>query len=112
MPVVGRASFAATALIGALLSLPAGANERAMAIRPSMPVPPDAYPIATDARLAGDASRTRLIIDLSRTIEVTAFTLADPYRVMVDLPQVTFQLPPRMGEKGRGPRARRSATVW
>ena len=97
-----RPPLAAAVLIGVLLSLPAGANERAMAVRPTMPVPADLFPIASDARLAGDASRTRLVIDLSRTIEVAAFTLADPYRVIVDLPQVTFQLPGHTGEKGRG----------
>jgi N-acetylmuramoyl-L-alanine amidase len=100
--VIARAGFAATVLVGTLLSLPAGANDRAMLVRPTVPVPPDAYPIATDARLAGDGNRTRLVIDLSRTIEVAAFTLADPYRVIVDLPQITFQLPGRVGEKGRG----------
>jgi N-acetylmuramoyl-L-alanine amidase len=98
-----RTGIAFLALVGALLvGLPAGAAERAMVVRPTMPVPPDAYPIATDARLGGDASRTRLVIDLSRTIDVAAFTLADPYRVIVDLPQVTFQLPARIGDRGRG----------
>ena len=98
-----RAGLALMALVGALLVGPAaGANERAALVRPTMPVPPDAYPIATDARLGGDANRTRLVIDLSRTIEIAAFTLADPYRVIVDLPQVTFQLPSRIGDRGRG----------
>ena len=92
-----------TALLGALLAgLPAGAQERAALVRPAMPVPADLYPVASNARLGGDAHRTRLVVDLSRTIEVTAFTLADPYRVIVDLPQVTFQLPARVGEHGRG----------
>jgi N-acetylmuramoyl-L-alanine amidase len=58
--------------------------------------------VATDARLGGDGTRTRFILDLSRTIELTAFTLADPYRVVVDLPQVAFQLPGKAGESGRG----------
>jgi N-acetylmuramoyl-L-alanine amidase len=76
--------------------------ERANLARPTMPVPPDLFPIASEARLGGDASRTRLVMDLSRTIQIAAFTLADPYRVVVDLPQVTFQLPARTGESGRG----------
>ena len=98
------AGSALTALVGALLVglTLAGAAERAAIVRPTMPVPPDAYPIATDARLGGDATRTRLVVDLSRTVDVAAFTLADPYRVIVDLPQITFQLPARVGEKGRG----------
>jgi len=91
------------ALVSALLvGLPAGASERAALVRPTLPPPPDTYPIATDARLGGDAKSTRLVIDLSRTIDVAAFTLADPYRVIVDLPQVTFQLPSRIGDRGRG----------
>ena len=58
--------------------------------------------IANDARLAGDDKQTRLIIDLSRKIDMRAFTLADPYRVVIDIPQVNFQLPPKTGEHGRG----------
>ena len=37
-----------------------------------------------------------------RKIDLHAFTLADPYRVVVDIPQVTFKLPPKAGESGRG----------
>jgi N-acetylmuramoyl-L-alanine amidase len=60
------------------------------------------FPVATDARLGGDESQTRFVMDLSRKIDLHAFTLADPYRVVIDLPQVTFQLPPKTGESGRG----------
>jgi N-acetylmuramoyl-L-alanine amidase len=59
-------------------------------------------PVATDMRVAGDESQTRFVVDLSRKIDIRAFTLADPYRVVVDIPQVTFQLPAKTGEKGRG----------
>lgn len=60
------------------------------------------HPVATDFRLGGDAKQTRFVIDLTRKVELRAFTLADPYRVVIDLPQVTFQLPARTGETGRG----------
>jgi len=60
------------------------------------------YPIATDVRLGGDLAETRLVMDLSRKIELHAFTLADPYRVVVDIPEVVFRLPPKAGESGRG----------
>lgn len=59
-------------------------------------------PVATDMRVAGDENQTRFVVDLSRKIELRAFTLADPYRVVVDIPQVTFQLPAKAGDKGRG----------
>jgi N-acetylmuramoyl-L-alanine amidase len=62
----------------------------------------DHYPVATDTRLGGDAQQTRFVMDLSRKIELRAFALADPYRVVVDLPQVTFKLPPKTGQHGRG----------
>jgi N-acetylmuramoyl-L-alanine amidase len=59
-------------------------------------------PVASEVRLAGDETKTRLIVDLDRKIEVRAFALANPYRVIVDMPQVTFALPDKTGDKGRG----------
>jgi N-acetylmuramoyl-L-alanine amidase len=61
-----------------------------------------AYPVATDVRLGGDLTETRLIMDLSRKVDLHAFTLADPYRVVVDIPEIVFRLPPKAGETGRG----------
>src|ERR1700733_40512 len=70
---------------------------------PPAPAPaPDSFPVATDVRLGGDEAQTRLVMDLSRKIDLRAFTLADPYRVVLDIPQVTFQLPAKAGESGRG----------
>jgi N-acetylmuramoyl-L-alanine amidase len=60
------------------------------------------FPIASDARLAGDARQTRFILDLDKPVQFRAFTLADPYRVIVDLTQVNFQLPAGAGIAGRG----------
>ncbi len=60
------------------------------------------FPVATDARLGGDELQTRFVMDFSRKIDLRAFTLADPYRVVIDIPQVSFLLPPRTGESGRG----------
>jgi N-acetylmuramoyl-L-alanine amidase len=60
------------------------------------------FPVASDVRLAGDNKRTRFILDLDKTIQFRAFALADPYRVVVDLPQVTFQLAAGAGTAGRG----------
>jgi N-acetylmuramoyl-L-alanine amidase len=60
------------------------------------------YPVASDARLAGDARQTRFVLDLDRTIAFRAFTLADPYRLVVDIPQLSFRLPPGTGASGRG----------
>jgi N-acetylmuramoyl-L-alanine amidase len=53
-------------------------------------------------RLAGDEAQTRLVLDLSQKIDVRAFALANPYRVVIDMPQVSFQFRPKTGESGRG----------
>jgi N-acetylmuramoyl-L-alanine amidase len=69
-----------------------------------LPEPPaaDGPPIASDARLSGDDKQTRLVIDISHKIDMRAFALADPYRVVIEIPQVNFQLPPNTGEHGQG----------
>ena len=58
--------------------------------------------VATDMRIGGDDKQTRVVVDLNRKVDLVAFTLADPYRVVVDLPQVTFKLPPKASEQSRG----------
>ena len=60
------------------------------------------FPVASEVRLGGDETQTRLVVDFSQKIDIRAFTLANPYRVVIDMPQVTFELPPKTGEKGRG----------
>lgn len=57
---------------------------------------------ATDARLIGNAKSTTFQLTLSEGLTVQAFTLANPYRVILDLPDLTFQLDPAVGQKGRG----------
>ena len=75
--------------------------KRAAAKPPRQPGAPN-FPVASDARLAGDGKQTRFILDLDKPIQFRAFTLADPYRVVVDMPQVSFQLPAGTGTAGRG----------
>jgi len=70
--------------------------------QPTNPVAAPNFPLATEARLAGDAKQTRFVLDIDKTIQFRAFTLADPYRVVVDIPQVSFQLRPGVGTSGRG----------
>jgi N-acetylmuramoyl-L-alanine amidase len=77
-------------------------NPRAAEAPPEIPGAVPGYPVVSDARLAGDAKQTRFILDLDKPIQFRAFTLADPYRVVVDIPQVNFQLAAGMGTAGRG----------
>ena len=58
--------------------------------------------VANDARVAGDRERTRFIADLSKKVDVHIFALGNPYRVIVDAPDVSFQMPDGIGKEKRG----------
>ncbi len=57
---------------------------------------------ALAARLAGDDGKTRFVADLSRPVSYSVYVLPDPYRVMIDLPDVRFELAPDAGAQGLG----------
>jgi N-acetylmuramoyl-L-alanine amidase len=61
-----------------------------------------AAPIATGARLHGDISRTRFVADLTRAVSFNVYVLDNPYRVIVELPEIDFQLPSGLGKSGHG----------
>ncbi|WP_242390365.1 N-acetylmuramoyl-L-alanine amidase [Polymorphum gilvum] len=58
--------------------------------------------MAIDARIAGDDVRTRFVLDLDGQIPFSVSTLADPYRLVIDLPATDFKLPADSGREGRG----------
>ena len=58
--------------------------------------------VVSAARLSGDAARTVLTFDLTRGVEMRAFALADPYRIIVDLDEVNFHIGPQLGGDRRG----------
>jgi N-acetylmuramoyl-L-alanine amidase len=98
---------AAIVLVGAvLLGFPLGTG---VAGAPAFGAPngalgdtADDFPVASEVRLGGDETATRMVVDFSQKIDLHAFTLANPYRVIIDLPQVVFRLPAKTGEAGRG----------
>lgn len=96
------AARAASGIFLAILFAAAALPVLGRAFAESGPAQSGSYPIATDVRLAGDLAETRLVLDLNRKIDLHAFTLADPYRVVVDIPEVVFRLPPKAGASGRG----------
>ena len=54
-------------------------------------------PIVMSARIGEQEDRTRVVIELSDPVNLRAFTLADPDRVVLDMPEVIWRLgaPPR-----------------
>jgi N-acetylmuramoyl-L-alanine amidase len=63
----------------------------AMAVAPAAGAPPA---LATATALTGDSHATRLTIQLSRPVAANVFALADPDRLVIDLPGATFRAPP------------------
>ena len=56
----------------------------------------------TNARVGVHPDKTRFVIDLSTEVEFRVFTLASPYRIVIDLPQVEWRLPFKSGTQGAG----------
>jgi N-acetylmuramoyl-L-alanine amidase len=54
-------------------------------------------PVAVGARLAQDANEAQLVFDLSLPVEAHVYALPSPDRIIVDLPEVNFQLNPSVG---------------
>ena len=100
--LLGCGLLCAAALLCALSVGPGVAQGPAPAQAAPNPVAVSNFPIVSDARLAGDARQTRFILDLDKPVQFRAFPLADPYRVVVDLPQVSFKLAGGIGLAGRG----------
>lgn len=102
-------SAARKALIGAWLMVLVPASPlAASAAQPAAEPPSEATTgvgessVMIDARIVGDTRRTRFVADLTQSVDIGIFALADPYRLVVDLPQVRFSLPEGIGEEGRG----------
>jgi N-acetylmuramoyl-L-alanine amidase len=95
-----RAASSIVFLAAVLLGIPWGAGAAAPTAAPNGDLLD--FPVASEVRLGGDETATRMVVDFSQKIDMRAFTLANPYRVIIDLPQVVFRFPPKTGEGGRG----------
>jgi N-acetylmuramoyl-L-alanine amidase len=62
----------------------------------------DRSPTATQTEIANEGERTRFTLHLSAAVPYQIFTLPDPYRVIIDMPDVAFRLPLGTGQQGRG----------
>ena len=59
-----------------------------------------AKPVVTDARLGVEPNLTRVVLSLSERSDFRVFTLADPYRIVIDLSEVDWKV--RGGAKLQG----------
>jgi N-acetylmuramoyl-L-alanine amidase len=58
--------------------------------------------IVTDIRVSEVGDKTHFEVDLSKAVGFTVDVLPDPYRVIIDVAGVNFDLPPGIGRKGQG----------
>ena len=86
---------AAAIALGALLGIgasDAGAQEAS----------PTHASIVYDARVIEAQGETQLEIDMTADVEVKAFVMAEPHRLVIDLPEVGFALRPDVHGEGAG----------
>ncbi|TYC58559.1 N-acetylmuramoyl-L-alanine amidase [Rhodobacterales bacterium] len=87
--VATAAVLCSTAVASAVSPVPAAAAEAKK-------------PVVLDARVAGDETRTRFVLDMDRQVTPAISALANPYRLIMDLPEVEFSIPADAGTTGRG----------
>ena len=56
----------------------------------------------TGIRFGEHPDMTRIVVDLSDRADYRIFFIADPYRVVIDLPDVSWEAAPPAGEKSVG----------
>ncbi len=62
-------------------------------ILPGQAIGQTVTPLATDIRIGSHADKTRFVIDISEDVKFKVFTLSNPYRVVIDLPEMGWRLP-------------------
>lgn len=67
-----------------------------------MALPVAAEPTVLATRYGVHPDRTRLVVELNEAVAFNVFMLADPYRIVIDLPEVNWQIPPDSGARGAG----------
>jgi N-acetylmuramoyl-L-alanine amidase len=61
-----------------------------------------AEPVVTAVRIGDHGATTRFVIEADKKLKYRIFTLASPYRVVIDLAEVSWRLLPDAGGTGRG----------
>jgi N-acetylmuramoyl-L-alanine amidase len=58
--------------------------------------------VVNEIRVAQHEGRTRFVLDLTDKVEFSVFTLADPYRVVIDFPEVAWKIDPAVSQSSSG----------
>ena len=68
-------------------------------------------PSVSAARIVVSGDTTRLAFDISARVDARAFVLADPARVIIDLPEIAFAIDPPPTSAGKGARNRSDGLI-
>jgi N-acetylmuramoyl-L-alanine amidase len=63
---------------------------------------PAALPVAVDLQVGGDSASTRIAFTVSSPIKPSVTVLEKPDRILLDLPEVNFQIPAESAKKVKG----------
>jgi N-acetylmuramoyl-L-alanine amidase len=66
------------------------------------PVAAGASSTVSNIRIGVHPDKLRVVLETDAKLPVSAFELADPYRIVVDLPDVTWRIDPADGERATG----------
>lgn len=66
------------------------------------PAPVAAKPVVSDVRVGLHEGFTRFVVDLSEPVAWRVFTLPDPYRLVIDLPELVWNLPSELPSAEKG----------
>ncbi len=66
-----------------------------------------AQPVASAVRVEMEGPVTRLIFETSVRVDAEAYVMSNPDRVIVDLPEISFQLPSTAGQAEPAPRGKK-----
>ena len=102
VPVVVGQTVIAKTVAPPAVSAPPLARVPAEPAAPDAGDPPDAPLVATGLEINERASTTTFTLALSKPIEAHIFTLADPYRIVIDMPEVAFHVPAGTGKDRKG----------
>ena len=89
------------AVVATVLPYASAAQTLAAANPPPQPADMTAA-AASESAIGGDVARTRFVVGLEKSVEFQVFSLANPNRVIIELPDVKMQMPAAAREEGVG----------
>lgn len=60
-------------------------------------------PVVSNLRVGKHPDKVRIVLDVDQRVDFSIFLLPDPYRIVIDVPEVSFRLPEAAGSRAVGP---------